>query len=110
MVWRIVMTILKGTKDNFFSLIKEGVTLAYFANPQTEECQTTRANLESIEKNSKKDIKFVEVNVNEEKKVVDKFPVDICPTIILFKNGKILKSKIGGQPRSQLTQFISPFN
>jgi thioredoxin len=105
MVWRIVMTILKGTKDNFFSLIKEGVTLAYFSNPQTEECQTTRANLESIEQNIKKDIKFVEVNVNEEKKVVDKFP-----TIILFKNGKILKSKIGGQPKSQLAQFISPFN
>ncbi|MEI2329895.1 thioredoxin family protein [Priestia megaterium] len=103
------MTILKGTKDNFFSLIKEGVTLAYFSNPQTEECQTTRENLESIEKNSKKDIKFVEINVNE-KKVVDKFPVDISPTIILFKNGKILKSKIGAQPKSQLTQFISPFN
>ncbi|MDO6851618.1 thioredoxin domain-containing protein [Priestia megaterium] len=99
------MTILRGTKDNFFSLIKEGITLAYFSNPQTEECQTTRANLESIERNIKKDIKFVEINVNEEKKVVD-----IFPTIILFKNGKILKSKIGGQPRSQLTQFISPFN
>src|SRR6478735_11177739 len=108
MVWRIVMTILKGTKDNFFSLIKEGVTLAYFSNPQTEECQATRANLESIEKNSKKEIKFVEINVNEEKKVVDKFPVDISPTIILFKSGKILKSKIGAQPKSQLTQFISP--
>ncbi|WP_394555744.1 thioredoxin family protein [Priestia aryabhattai] len=104
------MTILRGTKDNFFSLIKEGITLAYFSNPETEECQATRVNLESIKKNSKKEIKFVEINVNEEKKVVDKFPVHVLPTIILFKNGKVLKSKIGGQPKSQLTQFISPFN
>ncbi|MET1122229.1 thioredoxin family protein [Priestia megaterium] len=104
------MAILRGTKDNFFSLIKDGITLAYFSNPKTEECQITRANLESIEKDIKKDITFVEINVNEEKKVVDKFPVDISPTIILFKNGKILKSKIGSQSKSQLTQFISPFN
>jgi len=104
------MPILKGTKDNFFTLIREGITLAYFSNPQMEECQTTRANLESIEKSMKKDIKFVEINANEEKKVVNKFPVNVVPTIILFKNGKILKSKIGAQPKSQLTQFISPFS
>ncbi|MGW9103734.1 thioredoxin family protein [Priestia megaterium] len=104
------MAILRGTKDNFFSLIKDGITLVYFSNPKNEECQITRSNLESIEKDIKKDIKFVEINVNEEKKVVNKFPVDVSPTIILFKNGKILKSKIGAQPKSQLTQFISPFN
>ncbi|MGE7717763.1 thioredoxin family protein [Priestia megaterium] len=104
------MAILRGTNDNFFSLMKEGITLAYFSNPKTEECKRTRENLESVAKDVKKGIKIVEIDVNEERKVVDKFPVDVFPTIILFKDGKILKSKIGAQPKSQLTQFINPFN
>ncbi|AQU77134.1 thioredoxin family protein [Priestia megaterium] len=103
------MTILKGTNENFFTLIKEGITLAYFSNPDNEESQTTRTNLESLEKHIGKDIKVVEINGKEEKNVVKKFPVDVFPTLILFKNGKIVKYKIGGQPKSQLTQFMSPF-
>ena len=103
------MTILKGTNENFFTLIKECITLAYFSKPQSEECQTTRTNLEALEKNIGKDIKVVEINSKEEKNVVKKFPVNVLPTLILFKNGKIVKSKIGGQPKSQLTQFMSPF-
>jgi len=105
----IKMTILKGTTENFFTLIKEGITLAYFSNPENEECQTTRINLEALEKNIGKAIKVIEINGKEEKNLVKKFPVDVLPTLILFKNGKIVKSKIGGQPKSQLTQFVSPF-
>ncbi|MDR0132181.1 thioredoxin family protein [Priestia megaterium] len=103
------MTILKGTNENFFTLIKEGITLTFFSNPENEESQTTRTNLEALEKHIGKDIKVVEINGKEEKNVVKKFPVDVFPTLILFKNGKIVKYKIGGQPKSQLTQFMSPF-
>ncbi|USL38845.1 thioredoxin family protein [Priestia megaterium] len=85
------------------------MTLAYFSNPESEECQTTRTNLEALEKNIGKDIKVVEINGKKEKNVVKKFPVNVLPTLIIFKNGKIVKSKIGGQPKSQLTQFMSPF-
>jgi thioredoxin 1 len=46
------------------------------------------------------------LNVDENPKVPSQFHVRSLPTLMLFKNGQPVASKVGAMSRSQLTAFI----
>ena len=50
--------------------------------------------------------KIVKINVDENPTVAGQFGVMSIPTLLLFKNGKKIDQKVGGQAKPQLKAFI----
>jgi len=59
------------------------------------------------EYNSK--IKFAKVNVEQSPLLAQRFGVRSIPTLLLFKNGKIMSQIIGVQPKRNLEKKIREF-
>ena len=51
-------------------------------------------------------LKIVKVNVDESNVTAATYGVRGIPTLLLFKDGKVVDTKVGSLPKSQLTTFI----
>ena len=51
-------------------------------------------------------VKIVKVNIDESPNAPTKYGVRGIPTLILFKDGKVVDSRVGGAPKGQLQQWI----
>ncbi|MCB1529382.1 MAG: thioredoxin [Rhodospirillales bacterium] len=51
-------------------------------------------------------IKMVKVNIDENPQSPTQYGVRGIPTLIAFKDGKVLDTKIGGMSKAQLVQWI----
>ncbi len=52
-------------------------------------------------------IKFVKANADEASGVAGKYGVKGIPTVIIFKNGNVEKTKVGFMSKSELIAFLS---
>lgn len=52
------------------------------------------------------DIKVGKVNVDEEMDLSMRFGVSSIPTLILFRDGKAVKTSVGFQPKEQMEAFV----
>ena len=51
-------------------------------------------------------IKIVKINVDENPEVPSQFGISSIPTLILFKNGNAVSTKIGSVPKPKLLEWI----
>lgn len=51
-------------------------------------------------------IKIVKVNVDEAPDAPSRYHVRGIPTLILFKDGKVVDQRVGGAPKDQLKKWI----
>lgn len=51
-------------------------------------------------------VKMVKVNIDENPDSPTKYGVRGIPTLIAFKDGEIVETKVGGMSKAQLTQWI----
>ncbi|MFN3234472.1 MAG: thioredoxin TrxA [Gammaproteobacteria bacterium] len=51
-------------------------------------------------------VKFLKINVDDNPETAPKFGVRGIPTLILFKDGQVLATKVGSMTKSQLVAFI----
>tara|TARA_Y100000996_G_C22420099_1_gene601057 strand:+ start:337 stop:657 length:321 start_codon:yes stop_codon:yes gene_type:complete len=59
--------------------------------------------------NSKKDkLKIFKLNVDENPLTAQKFGVRGIPTLMLFKNGKVVDTKVGSLPKNMLESWLDP--
>jgi thioredoxin 1 len=52
-------------------------------------------------------VKMVKMNVDESPHTPGKFNIRGIPTLIAFKDGKQVATKVGGMSKSQLTEWLS---
>jgi thioredoxin 1 len=52
-------------------------------------------------------VKIVKVNIDESPEAPTKYGVRGIPTLMLFKDGQVVDTRVGGMPKSQLTEWIS---
>ena len=52
-------------------------------------------------------IKIVKMDVDESPKTPETFAIQSIPTLILFKDGKVLDQKTGAMPKSALLEWIN---
>lgn len=52
-------------------------------------------------------VKIVKVNIDESPDAPTKYGVRGIPTLMLFKDGQVVDTRVGGMPKSQLTEWIS---
>lgn len=69
-------------------------------------CRMLSPVLDDISNEYEGKLKVVKVNVDENNVTAATYGVRGIPTLLLFKNGEVVGTKVGSLPKSQLTAFI----
>lgn len=69
-------------------------------------CKMISPVLEAVAQDYRGKVKFVKVNVDENSKIPAEYDIRGIPTLILFKQGKVVATKVGAITKPQLIDFI----
>ena len=97
-----------ATDDNFAEEVLKSnkPVLVDFWAPWCGPCKAVGPIVEELAEQFKDSIKVMKLNVDDSQKSALAYGVRSIPTIILFKDGKILDSLIGLVPKERLENFI----
>ena len=69
-------------------------------------CRMIGPSLEDLAKEYAGRVKIVKVNVDDSSVSAATYGVRGIPTLLLFKNGELVETKVGALPKGQLAAFI----
>ena len=52
-------------------------------------------------------VKIVKMNIEEAPETPSKYGLRGVPTLMVFKGGKVVDTRVGGMPKAQLTEWLS---
>ena len=95
-------------KNEFKSLVieKEGLKLVDFYADWCGPCRMLGPVLEDLSQDIN-DVEFFKINVDNDGELAQAYQVSSIPTLILFKDGKIVDKKIGFLPKDALVEWIN---
>ena len=71
-------------------------------------CKQIGPVLEDIGEAKKDKLKILKLNVDENPQTPQKFGVRGIPTLMLFKDGKLVDTKVGSLPKNMLESWLDP--
>lgn len=101
------MTIEIKNKTMFEETIKSGVTLVDFYAEWCGPCKMIAPVIENISKEFVGKANVCKVNVDEQNQIAAQFGVRSIPTLLVFKDGEIVKTMVGYQTQAALVQTIN---
>ena len=99
------MAIINGNEKEFDSYITDDVVLVDFYATWCGPCRMLAPILEEISED-RSNIKIVEIDVDNANELAKKYGIMSIPTLLLFKNGKLVKRQTGFLPKEQLLDWI----
>jgi thioredoxin 1 len=81
--------------------------LVDFWAPWCGPCRVVAPVLEEIN-SEREDLRVVKLNVDENQQTAVKYEVLSIPTMILFKDGQLVKKLIGAQPKARIEAELEP--
>ena len=94
------------TVSNFDEMTKEGVALVDFWAPWCGPCRMIAPVIEELAAEFDGKAKICKVNTDEEQDIAVKFGIRSIPTIMFFKDGKMVDQVVGAQSKAALEQKI----
>ena len=100
--------VLNVTDDSFEEEVinSELPVLADFWAEWCSPCKMFIPILEETADSYEGKVKFVKVNVDDSPETAQKYGIRGIPTIVLFKEGEVIETKVGALTKSQLTAFL----
>lgn len=99
------MSVIKiSTKEFNDILINEYVLVDFYAD-WCGPCKMISRVVDDLS-NEIDDVTFAKVNIDESSEIASMFNVMSIPTLILFKNGKVVGKRVGFQSKDELKKFI----
>lgn len=99
------MEIIKADSNNFNDLVKEGKILVDFYATWCGPCKMLSPVLEEIS-TDRSDVKIIKVDVDECEDIARQLGIMSIPTMIVFKDGKIMDKKIGFSQKEEITSWL----
>lgn len=100
------MAIIEGNLDNFKEEIKEGLVLVDFYATWCGPCKMIAPVLEEIDTEIGNEIKILKVDVDQNQSIANEYSVMSIPTLLLFKDGKVISKCVGFTPKEALIDWI----
>lgn len=69
-------------------------------------CRMLSPIIEEIAAEKSETLKVGKVNVDEEPALATQFGITSIPMLALFKNGKVVRTSVGYQPKEEILKFI----
>ncbi len=70
-------------------------------------CRTIAPALDEIASDLQGKVKIARLNVDENPEVTGRYRIHSVPTLMMFKNGKSVASKVGAETKSELSHWIA---
>jgi len=93
------------TTQEYDELIKSGTVLVDFYATWCGPCQMLAPLLEEIDEENE-DVTVLKVNVDENYELAARYGIQSIPNLYLFKDGKLVDTRLGYQNKNQLLKFI----
>ena len=71
-------------------------------------CKQIGPILEEIGETKKDKLKILKLNIDENQQTPQKYGVRGIPTLMLFKDGKLVDTKVGSLPKNMLESWLDP--
>ena len=95
------------TSQNFEEEVKEGLVLVDFFATWCGPCKMLAPVISQIAEEYKGRVKVGKVNVDDENTLAMKYQIASIPTLILFKDGKPIKTLVGLSSKSEIENMIN---
>ena len=99
------MKVIKG--NEFDTTIGSGTVLVDFYADWCVPCQQLSPVLEELSNQYIGTVEFTKVDIDENPDLVERFGIMGVPTVIVFKDGEIVKQMTGYQPKEMFEQSIN---
>jgi len=100
---------VKEVRDNSFQdevLKSDTITVVDFWAPWCGPCKMLGPVIDEISQELKSKAKFVKINVDENPVVSNQYRVASIPTLLVFKDGKIVENLVGFRPKNAIKMAI----
>lgn len=97
---------LELTNANFESTIASGVSLVDFWAPWCGPCRMIAPVIEELANDYEGKANICKVNTDDEQEIAVKFGIRSIPTIMFFKDGKLVDQVVGAQSKAALAQKL----
>ena len=101
------MEIVTVTKDNFDAVIaSDKPVLLDFWAPWCGPCRMVVPMVEQIA-DERPDVKVGKVNIDEEFELARQFGIMSVPTLVVMKDGKVVRQSAGARPKHQILELLN---
>ena len=100
------MEIIHANVENFDNLISNDVVLVYFFATWCGPCKMLSPILEEMA-NERSSVKIVKVDIDESMDLARRYGIMSVPTLLLFKDGKLISQTTGFMPKTDLENWIN---
>ncbi|RAL26778.1 thioredoxin [Thermoflavimicrobium daqui] len=104
------MAVIEITDQTFAKEVEandSGAVLVDFWATWCPPCRMLAPVLEEVDQEIGDQVKITKLNVDESPETAGRFGVMSIPTLILFKDGKMVSKSMGFQPKEALVQWIN---
>ena len=102
------MATISVTDDNFETEVLKSSKpiLVDFWAEWCGPCKTLTPILEELSLELEKKLQVAKVNLDENQDLASKFSIRSIPTLLLFKDGELIDTKVGLLPKNDLSEWI----
>lgn len=103
------MSMIKITTDNFKGNVLEGSkpALVEFSAPWCTYCRRIGPAMKKIAEQYADKMLIGEINIDEQEALAEEYNVEIIPTLMIFKDGKMLGSITAPDSKAKIEAFIA---
>ena len=100
------MAVMHLTKDNFDSVTSSGLVLVDFWATWCGPCRMQAPILDELDEQLGNKVKVCKLDVDDEPAIAQRFGVFSIPTLMVFRDGKMISKEVGVHTVEQLMTML----